>query len=54
VSSSTGKPKGDLNLAARTDGGRLVHSEGTPALIGSFAYAHITDSSSWALFGELV
>ena len=40
------------NLSARTKGGRLVHLSGDPALIGRFAEAEITDSSTWALFGR--
>ena len=42
------------NLSARTKGGRLVHLSGDPALIGQFAEAEITDSSTWALFGKVV
>ena len=41
------------NLSARTKGGRLVHLTGDPALIGRFAEAEITDSSTWALFGKV-
>ncbi len=40
-------------LTARTPGGRLVHLDGDPALIGRFADIKITDCSTWALFGEL-
>ena len=42
------------NLSARTKGGRLVHLSGDPALIGRFAEAEITGSSTWALFGKTV
>ena len=42
------------SLTARTAGGRLVHLDGDPALIGRFADVRITDCSTWALFGELV
>lgn len=42
------------NLSARTKGGRLVHLAGDPALIGCFADAEITGSSTWALFGRTV
>ena len=42
------------NLSARTKGGRLVHLAGDPALVGTFAQAKITDSTTWALYGELV
>jgi tRNA-2-methylthio-N6-dimethylallyladenosine synthase len=41
-------------LTARTNGGRLVHLNGGAERIGSFADASITDSSTWALFGELL
>ena len=40
-------------LTARTDGGRLVHLKGDPALIGQFAEVTITASNTWALYGEL-
>jgi tRNA-2-methylthio-N6-dimethylallyladenosine synthase len=39
-------------LSARTNGGRLVHLAGDASLIGSFIPARITDSNTWALFGE--
>ena len=39
-------------LKARTNGGRLVHLKGEPALIGSFIEALITSSNNWSLFGE--
>ena len=42
------------SLTARTAGGRLVHLDGDPALIGQYADIRITDCSTWALFGELV
>ena len=42
------------NLSARTDGGRLVHLQGDPSLIGRFAEVKITGSNTWALYGELV
>ena len=42
------------NLSARTDGGRLVHLQGDPSLIGQFANVTITGSNTWALYGELV
>ena len=45
-------PRSSLN--ARTAGGRLVHLDGDPALIGRFADVRITGCSTWALFGELV
>ncbi len=46
--------RGDkYNLAARTDGGRLVHLNGDPSLVGKFADVKITDCSPWALFAEL-
>jgi len=39
-------------LKARTNGGRLVHLTGDPALIGSFIDVKITHSNSWSLFGN--
>ena len=39
-------------LAARTEGNRLVRMKGDKALIGKFAKAKITDSNTWALYGE--
>ena len=41
-------------LTARTRGGRLVHLRGGAELIGSFAEVKITDSRTWALFGEAI
>ncbi len=41
-------------LSSRTHGGRLVHLKGDKTLIGQYAEARITDSNTWALFGELV
>ena len=41
-------------LAARTEGNRLVRMKGERALIGTFAKAKITDSNTWALYGEAV
>ena len=41
-------------LAARTEGNRLVRMKGDKALIGTFAKAKITDSNTWALFGEML
>ncbi len=41
------------NLSSRTKGGRLVHLAGDPALVGSFTDVKITDSTTWALYGEL-
>ena len=41
------------NLTARTAGGRLVHLNGDPALMGQYADIKIVDCSTWALFGEL-
>ena len=45
---------GDGTLSARTDGGRLVHLKGDPALIGQWADVRITGSNTYALFGETV
>ena len=41
-------------LSSRTDGGRLVHLNGDPALIGRFADVKITGSNTWALYGEIL
>ena len=41
-------------LTARTEGNRLVRMKGDKALIGTFAKAKITDSNTWALYGEAV
>jgi len=43
-----------FNLSSRTNGGRLVHLRGDPALIGRFIDVKITASNTWALYGELV
>ena len=51
IDGETGKEP--YNLSSRTNGGRLVHLEGDPALIGSFAEATITASNTWALYGKL-
>ncbi|MBQ8264483.1 MAG: tRNA (N6-isopentenyl adenosine(37)-C2)-methylthiotransferase MiaB [Oscillospiraceae bacterium] len=40
-------------ITSRTKGGRLVHMKGSPELVGSFRNVKITDSTTWALFGEL-
>ena len=41
-------------LTARTAGGRLVHLVGDKAAIGNYHDVKITDSNTWALFGEMV
>jgi len=41
-------------LTARTAGGRLVHLVGDKAAIGTYHDVRITDSNTWALFGEMV
>ena len=41
-------------LSARTAGGRLVHLVGDKSAIGKYHDVKITDSNTWALFGELV
>ena len=41
-------------LTARTAGGRLVHLVGDKSAIGAYHDVKITDSNTWALFGELV
>ena len=52
VDGETGQEPYDLS--ARTKGGRLVHLSGDPALVGQFIDVKITDSTTWALYGELV
>ncbi len=42
------------NLNARTSGGRLVHLHGEAHLVNTWAQVRITDSSTWALYGELI
>lgn len=44
----------DFPLNCRTEGNRLVRAKGSKALIGTFADAKITDSNTWALYGEVV
>ncbi len=44
----------DYNLSARTKGGRLVRIKGDVSLIGEFLEAKITDTRTWALFGEVI
>lgn len=44
----------EFPLSARTEGNRLVRMKGDKALIGTFAHAKITDSNTWALYGEAV
>ena len=51
IDGETGKE--EYNLSSRTNGGRLVHLKGDPALIGQFAEVKITASNTWALYGEL-
>ena len=40
-------------LSSRTNGGRLVHLDGSRDLIGQYVDADIVDSNTWALFGTL-
>ena len=40
-------------LSSRTHGGRLVHLRGGRELIGQYVDVKITDSNTWALFGEV-
>ena len=51
VDGETGKEP--YNLSSRTSGGRLVHLQGAPSLIGQFVNARITTSNTWALYGEV-
>ena len=41
-------------LASRTEGNRLVRLKGNKSLIGSFIDVKVTDSNTWALYGEPV
>ena len=41
-------------FSARTAGGRLVHLVGDKAALGEYRDVKITDSNTWALFGEMV
>ena len=47
-----GETDGEYNLTSRTDGGRLVHLKGDSSMVGTFRDVRITDSRTWALFGE--
>ncbi len=40
-------------LSGRTAGGRLVHLVGDRSAIGTYRHVTVTDSNTWALFGEL-
>ena len=40
-------------LSCRTEGNRLVRAKGDKARIGSFAEVTVTDSNTWALYGEI-
>ena len=51
IDGETGKEA--YNLSSRTNGGRLVHLKGDPALIGSFADVTISSSNTWALYGSV-
>ena len=42
----------DYPLSCRTEGNRLVRAKGDKALIGRFTTVKITDSNTWALYGE--
>ena len=50
VDGFTGNP--EYPLSSRTNGGRLVHLKGDDSIVGGFADARITDSNTWALYGE--
>ena len=43
----------EYNLSSRTAGGRLVHLKGDKSLVGQYVTASVTDSNTWALFGEV-
>ena len=40
-------------LTARTAGGRIVHCTGDKSTVGQYRNIKITDSNTWALFGEM-
>lgn len=42
------------NLTSRTMGGRLIHLAGDKSLIGSFVNVKVTETRTWAMFGEPV
>ena len=44
----------DFPLASRTEGNRLVRLKGDKSLIGRFIDVKVTDSNTWALYGEVV
>ena len=44
----------DFPLTSRTEGNRLVRLKGGPELAGHFIDVKITDSNTWALYGEPV
>lgn len=45
---------GEFNLTARTNGGRLIHLNGDPSMIGRFSPVRITKATTWSLVGEIV
>ena len=45
--------RGQYNLTARTNGGRLVHLKGDKSLIGKYMPVRITEATTWSLVGEL-
>ena len=45
-------PGEEYPLTSRTNGGRLVHLKGDSSLLGQFINVRITESTTWALFGE--
>lgn len=51
VDGETGRD--EYNLSSRTNGGRLVHLRGNPALIGRFIDVKICSGNTWALYGEI-
>ena len=43
----------EFNLSARTNGGRLVHLQAEPTLVGCFAEVEIISGNTWALYGKV-
>ena len=44
----------DYPLTSRTQGNRLVRLKGDTSLLGQFVDVKVTDSNTWALYGEVV
>ena len=51
VDGETGRE--EYKLSARTNGGRLVHLNGSSDLIGKFIAVDIVSGNTWALYGKV-